>query len=44
MAMKQYQQLDAEIENAEDHQDDQSEKSMSYPSTCPIQTKRKNGM
>ncbi len=44
MAMKQYQQLDAEIENAEDHQDDQDGKSASYPSSCSIQIKHENGM
>ena len=44
MAMKKYQQLDAEIENAGDHQYDRDEKSTSYPFTYPIQCKLKNGM
>jgi len=44
MAMKQYQQLDSEIENTEEHHDDQSEISASYPSTYPIQSKLENGM
>jgi len=42
--MKQYQQLDATIENGEDHMNDQYEKSLSHPSTCIIETKLENGM
>jgi len=41
MAMKQYQQLDSEIENANNHYDDQGEISAPYSSTCSIQ---RNGM